>query len=263
MATEVFNRRENKYLLDEASFIRIQDRLSHVMAPDTHNASCFTYPICNIYYDTPDSSLIRASLGKPSYKEKLRLRSYGTPDVSSEVFVEIKKKYRGIVNKRRSSLLLPEAYVFLDSGVLPQLQPYMNGQVLREVEYLLSRLRLLPKTCISYERRALFGTDGSDLRVSFDTNILTRRDNLRLESGIYGEPLLRDGQWLMEIKTAGAFPVWLAGLLSEMRIYPVSFSKYGAEYMRTLQNARSAQTGTVTVFRSGLGFKKISVCEPA
>ncbi|MDR1820909.1 MAG: polyphosphate polymerase domain-containing protein [Oscillospiraceae bacterium] len=261
MAIEIFNRRENKYLLDEAAFIRISDRLSHVMETDAHNKARFTYPICNIYYDTMDSSLIRASLGKPRYKEKLRLRSYGAPEAGSEVFVEIKKKYCGVVNKRRSAMLLPEAYEFLASGAIPELKPNMNAQVLRETQYMLSRLELFPRTFISYERRALFGTDGSDLRVSFDTRIMTRRDDLRLEAGIYGEPLLRSGQWLMEIKTDGAFPVWLAKLLSELRIYPVSFSKYGAEYLRTLKKAQAAQNESVAVLLQRPDLSKIRALE--
>jgi SPX domain protein involved in polyphosphate accumulation len=234
MAIEVFNRHENKYRMNEDTSIRLQGRLFEYMQMDTNNTERFTYPICNLYYDTDDSYLIRASLQKPKYKEKLRLRSYGIPNENSKVYVEIKKKFRGVVNKRRSKLRLNEAYDFLASGETLETRPYMNGQVLREVEYILSRYDLKPKVFLAYERRAFFGADGSDLRVSFDTAIVTRRDDLRLESGIYGEPLLSDGEWLMEIKTSTSVPVWLAGLLSEYKVYPSGFSKYGAEYKRSL-----------------------------
>ena len=58
-------------------------------------------PSAILYY-----RLIRASLEKPAYKEKLRLRSYGVTEPGGEVFLELKKKYKGIVYKRR--ITLPE-----------------------------------------------------------------------------------------------------------------------------------------------------------
>jgi hypothetical protein len=234
MAIEIFNRYENKYKISGDIFIRLQDRLFSYMKMDAYNKEQFTYPICNIYYDSADSYLIRTSLSKPAYKEKLRLRSYGMPSKGSTVYVEIKKKFRGLTNKRRSGLKLDEAYSFLATGNLPIHQPYMNGQVLREVQYMLSQRELRPSVYLSYERRAFFGEDSSDLRVSFDTAITTRREDLLLESGVYGENLLGDGEWLMEIKTAQAIPVWLTRILSEYQIYPASFSKYGAEYQMSL-----------------------------
>ncbi|GHU93753.1 molecular chaperone [Clostridia bacterium] len=204
------------------------------MEADSYNKQRFTYPICNLYYDTDDNHLIRTSLSKPLYKEKLRLRSYGRQELTSKVYIEIKKKFRGTVNKRRSAIRLIDAYGFVESGELPELQPCMNAQVLREIEYLLSQRELKPKVWLSYERRAFFSSGNSDLRVSFDTNILTRRGDLRLESDIYGEALLPRDTWLMEIKSASNFPLWLSRLLSEHGIFPVSFSKYGTEYAQTL-----------------------------
>jgi hypothetical protein len=234
MAIEVFNRYENKYMVDEKICVRLQARLSDYMKPDSYNKRFETYPICNIYYDTPDSHLIRASLMKPSYKEKLRLRSYGTPSAGSKVYVEIKKKFRGLVNKRRSALPLDEAYTFLASGKIPGARRGMNTQVLSEAAYILEQHTLVPQVYLSYERRAYFGTGQYDLRISFDTNMIARREDLLLESGIYGESLLPSGKWLMEIKTSGSIPIWLCRTLSEFRVYPVSFSKYGTAYKRSL-----------------------------
>jgi hypothetical protein len=248
MAIEIFHRCENKYRLDGTVFDKLQDRLSGYMETDAHNESRFTYPICNIYYDTDDSYLIRTSLAKPKYKEKLRLRSYGTPDIDSRAYVEIKKKVHGVVNKRRSGLRLREAYDFLESGEMPEINRNMNGQVLREIQYTLSQRTLKPQTYLSYERRAYFEAGNPDLRISFDTNILTRRYDLRLESGSYGEPLLAEGEWLMEIKTSRAMPVWLTRVLSEYKIYPSSFSKYGTEYRRSLTPAHVPETSRVMFF---------------
>jgi len=238
MAIEIFNRYENKYILDAEARVRIEERLLPFMEPDGYNKQQKNYSITNLYYDTSDNSLIRKSLAKPGYREKLRLRSYDIPAKDSQVYVEIKKKCNGLVNKRRSALNLEEAYTFLAGGTVPQTKPYMNVQVLREAAYLMKRARLQPALYISYERRAYFGIEQKDLRVSFDTNILTRRSGLRLESGAFGEPLLDAGLHLMEIKVERSIPLWLCRLLSEYRIYPVSFSKYGTEYTRMIAAGR-------------------------
>jgi hypothetical protein len=252
VAIEIFNRYENKYILDAETCVQIQDRLLPCMQPDSYNKQQETYSITNLYYDTIDSSLIRTSLSKPKYREKLRIRSYGVPRGDSKVFVEIKKKFNGLVNKRRCGLKLDEAYRFLESGNIPAPEPYMNVQVLREIACMLKRSILKPVLYISCDRRAWFGIGQPDLRVSFDTNIRTRRRDLRLESGIFGEQLAGgepraspvkadESLWLMDIKVERVIPLWLCRLLSEYRIYPVSFSKYGTEYTRMLTRRQEAQ----------------------
>ena len=120
MAIEVFNRYEHKYIVDKATFEKIIKILDQHMEIDSHNRNYTPYTISNIYYDTSDDYLIRTSLSKPDYKEKLRLRSYGVPDRESKVFLEIKKKFNGIVNKRRTKLKLNEAYDFLISKKIPE-----------------------------------------------------------------------------------------------------------------------------------------------
>ena len=236
MAIEVFNRYEKKYRLDEGTFARLTSRLNDFLEVDAYyKINGGAYTILNLYYDTENSDFIRTSLTKPAYKEKLRLRSYGTPDANSEVYLEIKKKVRGIVNKRRSAMKLPEAYSFLESGVLPELQPHMNGQVLREIAHMLKTNVLKPALALSFERMAYFGNENRDLRISFDTNIRARSSYLRLESGAYGERILPDGEWIMEIKTSQSIPLWLCRLLSEYRIYPAGFSKYGTVYRQALE----------------------------
>jgi hypothetical protein len=227
--------------MDEDVCEKLRRRLADYMEPDQHNKLHGAYAICNLYYDTPDSHLIRNSLAKPVYKEKLRVRSYGTPERDGKVYVEIKKKFHGLVNKRRSALPLDEAYRFLATGVMPEISEGMNPQVLAEIQYFLQQYELRPQVFLSYERLAFFGTGEHDLRVSFDTKIITRRIDLRLESGIYGEKLLPDGKWLMEVKTAESIPLWLCRILSEYQIYPISFSKYGTEYKQSLTQKMRAQ----------------------
>ncbi|MDR3271003.1 MAG: polyphosphate polymerase domain-containing protein [Peptococcaceae bacterium] len=240
MAQEVFNRLENKYILDEAILQRVLRSLDGMMELDAYIQDD-AYTIGNLYYDTDDNHLIRASLAKPAYKEKLRLRAYGVPGVNDRVYVEIKKKVAGWVNKRRSALLLGEAYAFLQSGELPARQPYMNLQVLKEVQYMLMCYHLHPAVYLAYDRRAYHGARQEDLRISFDSNMRARRYALSLEAGDHGEPFLEQGKTLMEIKAAGGLPMWLCKLLSAYKIYPVNYSKYGREYTRQLRKSTQRQ----------------------
>ena len=107
MAIESFNRYEHKYKLDTKTFNKVLEIMDEHMELDSHCGEHSLYTIANIYYDTKDNSLIRESLSKPAYKEKLRLRSYGVPDMDSKVFLEIKKKYRNFAN---FVLILPIGY---------------------------------------------------------------------------------------------------------------------------------------------------------
>lgn len=236
MAIEVFNRNECKFLIDSDVYEELNIRLEGYMERDDYSKYDNFYTITNIYYDTEDNYLIRNSLMKPKYKEKLRLRAYGVPSENDEVYLEIKKKFNGLVNKRRTSIKLKEAYEFLRTGEKPELKSYMNKQVLNEIDYILKLYKVKPKLYLAYDRRAMFGRENRQLRITFDTNIRTRRYDLMLEAGDYGEQLLKNGKWLMEVKVEKNIPLWLSKLLSEYKIYKTSFSKYGMEYEKMLKN---------------------------
>lgn len=246
MAIEVFNRYEHKYMLDEETFLKVLKVMDYHMVIDPHNTSHKPYTIANIYFDTPDDYLIRTSLSKPEYKEKLRLRAYGVPTIDTRVYLEIKKKFKGIVNKRRTTLTLSEAYGFIASGKPPDVKKYMNTQVISEIEYFLKLYDLSPKLYLAYDRIAYFERDNSDLRISFDSNIRTRRCDLALEAGDYGEALLPAGTYLMEIKTSLAKPLWLCSMLSELDIRRKSFSKYGTEFKKN-QSGRYADNENLKI----------------
>ena len=230
MAIEVFNRYEKKYLLNEETYRKILKIMDVKMVLDSHNKNHTPYTITNIYYDTEDNYLIRKSLEKPEYKEKLRLRAYGTPKPDSLVFLEIKKKFNGLVNKRRTTISLEEAYEFIRTGKAPELKDYMNPQVIKEIEYFLKVYDLVPKTYLAYDRIAYFAKDDPDLRISFDRNVRARRYEVRSEAGDHGRLLLSPNTYLMEIKSARAMPLWLTEALSALQIKRVSFSKYGTEF---------------------------------
>lgn len=234
MPIEVFNRYEHKYLMNRTTYEKVLEIMDMHMTLDKHNKDHKPYTIANVYYDTPDDYLIRKSLSKPVYKEKLRLRAYGVPDSDTKVFLEIKKKYNGIVNKRRSVLTLSEAHNLMQTGKISEVKDYMNGQVLKEIEYFLSHYDLLPKVYLAYDRIAYFEQGNPDLRISFDMNIRSRRYNVALESGDFGETLLDSNTYLMEIKTSRAKPLWLTHMLTELNIKRQSFSKYGTEFKNTL-----------------------------
>ena len=245
MAIEVINRVENKYLISTDTCHHLLKTLETRLVPDAYNRDRAFYTIANIYYDTEDSHLIRTSLSKPNYKEKLRLRAYGVPAAADTVYLEIKKKCGGVVNKRRISLPLPSAYSFVQNHCIPPANT--NQQIAEELAYALKRYAPLPAAYIAYERRAFSGENG--LRITIDTNIRTRRCDLALEKGDYGDPLLASDTWLMETKINGALPLWVARLFSEHGVYPTSFSKYGTEYRKFLN---LSQGGEVNCLRQSL-----------
>lgn len=239
MAIEVFNRYEKKYMLDADTYRKLLKRLNAYMVLDAYNQNGEYYAISNIYYDTEQDQLIRNSIEGPVYKEKLRLRSYGTPKLQDYVFIEIKKKYEGVVNKRRTAMRLEDAYNYLNHDIIPDFQKNegrINTQVLKEIDYFKEFYGLIPKLYLAYDRKAFFERNDGDFRITFDTNIRTRRFDLQLEAGSYGELLLPKDTFLMEIKISGAVPVWFSKIISELNIYPTSFSKYGTEYKRYIYN---------------------------
>lgn len=221
-----FQRYEKKYLLNPEQYQKIRAGLAPYMEADEHGR----YTICNLYYDTPDFQLIRASLDKPVYKEKLRMRSYGVPADGDSVFVELKKKYKGVVYKRRTVLEAGEALDYLAGGCSPR----AKDQICREIDWFLGRYHPVPQVFIAYDREALAGLEDRVLRVTFDIDLRWRDTALDLRSGDGGERITSRDQILMEIKIPGSAPVWLSRLLSENSVFPTSFSKYGVCYRENL-----------------------------
>lgn len=235
MAQEIFKRYEKKYILEEPQYLALMSRIVTKMAADNYGL----HTISNIYFDTEDFELIRSSIEKPEYKEKLRLRCYGRAEENSPVFVELKKKYDGIVYKRRVEMNLKDARKYLYYGIYPE----QDNQIIREIDYAVNRYNLKPAAAISYDRIAFYGNEDSELRVTFDHNIRCRNDSLDLSKGAFGTPLLKQGQMLMEVKIPGAMPMWMSRLFAEFAVYPVSFSKYGTYYKESLFYCREIMEG--------------------
>lgn len=222
----VFKRYEKKYLLSTEQYQSFRQLADNYMQVDEYGKST----ICNIYFDTSNYDLIRASIEKPVYKEKLRLRSYGVPAQEDTVFLEIKKKFCGIVYKRRIALPLDEAKDSLEQGAVDE----SRGQVAREINYFLKQYHPHPKVYLAYDRIAMFGKEDADLRMTFDFQIRSRKDKLDLTMGDAGELLLPNGEVILEIKVRDAYPMWLIRALEQFSIYPCSFSKYGNVYKKAL-----------------------------
>lgn len=222
---EKFKRIEKKYVIDNATYCELLNRIKDKTVEDMYANSL----ICNIYFDTPDNLIIRNSIEKPSYKEKLRLRSYGVPNMDSIVFLELKKKYKGVVYKRRVDMTLQQAKDFIyhdkDIGENPQIE--------KEIRYFIDFYKgIAPAIYLSYQRYALVGADDPELRITFDSDITYRRETLELEEGVWGNKLLDSGTKVMELKIPGSIPLWLSSIFDELKIYPCSFSKYGRAYTK-------------------------------
>lgn len=234
MAISVFKRYEKKFLLNAEQYREMVDFVGQYMDFDKYCVNEQDYSLLNLYFDTPDNLLIIQSTSKPTYKEKLRLRAYFPPKTPDDkVFFEIKKKYKGIVTKRRAVMRYGEALELIETGKAPKLKKdtYIDTQVAREIEFMFKRYEgLAPKIFIAYDRMAMFAKDNPEFRLTFDKNIRTRRENVSLDCGDYGTQLLPEGYYLMEIKISDAVPLWLTSYLSEKKIFMTSFSKYGKEY---------------------------------
>ena len=216
----IIKRYELKYLIPKELAEKLLAVVKENASPDCYGETV----INNIYYDTDTYRLIRNSIEKPTvYKEKLRLRCYGTPTDDSPAFIELKKKYDSVVYKRRLKLPYGEAVEALQKGKLP------DTQIGREIEYFLNFYeKVSPKMVITYSRLAFF--DG-EFRITFDYDIKYRKTDLDLRLGSYGESVT--DMVVMELKSERAIPFWMLEQLRKYKIYKTAFSKYGTAYSKS------------------------------
>jgi len=223
MAILSFKRIEKKYMLNQMQYERFLEAVKGKLEIDEYGL----HTICNIYCDTEDDLLITRSMEKPKYKEKMRVRSYGIANEGSKVFLEIKKKHKGTVYKRRVDMSLEDFNEYMSSGKNPH---GMDSQIMSEIDYFISFYHPVPKIFVAYDRIAMFGVEDKEVRLTIDKNIRARYDDLDLAKGDAGKKLLPQGFYIMEIKVPMAIPLWLVRVLEELEIYPVSFSKVGEAY---------------------------------
>lgn len=165
----IFKRCEIKYMLDITQAELLKNQMKQYMTADEHGMST----ICSLYFDTPDYLLIQRSMEHLVYKEKLRLRSYGTADKDTTVFVELKKKYESVVYKRRIAMTEDEAerYLLFHEKV-------KDTQITREIDYCLKNYKKLAPAVSFPMREKLFmrrtiTSSGSRLIRTFSGEITT------------------------------------------------------------------------------------------
>ena len=244
MAISTFQRREVKFLLSKEQFDNLLPIVHEHMNPDAYCVDGKEYGIYNLYYDTPDNYLIRTSIQKPYFKEKLRLRSYYSPAApDASVFLEIKRKVGGIVTKRRVAMTLVDAETYIQTRVKPYYERFIDQQVMKEMDVFLNFYdSIQPRQYISYQRAAFFGKDDPEFRLTFDRDITERRSDLTLSKPSYGGKIILPDQRLMEIKVPGSIPLWMSQALSELEIRRHSFSKYGNAYKNFVREQQTQQT---------------------
>lgn len=225
---DIFRRVEKKYIVTKQQYLFLKQIIKDKMIEDEYGKST----ICNIYFDTENYDLIRHSISKPIFKDKIRLRSYNIPKLDSQVYLEMKRKYNGIVGKRRIKLTLKEFYEYMNSK-----NTICNSQIKRELDYYFNFFKLKPTMFLSYKRRAFYDKENRDFRLTFDSEILARDYDLKLEKGIYGSNIFEKDKYIMEIKTLGAIPIWFVKVLNQLKISPCGFSKYGEAYTQLILRA--------------------------
>ena len=236
---DTFQRVEHKYLLTQEQQKELLKRIQSHLVDDKYP----TYTLYNIYYDSTDSIMIMRSLMSPIYKEKLRLRSYGEVKEDTPAYLEIKKKFDGIVYKRRIAMEYETARNYLErEGENPD-----ASQIAKEIDYVKQFYQVEPKVVIAYDRRAYAGKLEEDVRITFDTNIRYRMEDLSLHETGQEEKMLEEGQVLMEIKAMNRYPLWLSEALTELHLTRTSFSKYGVIYTRLQQKAKQTYTHVLPI----------------
>ena len=219
-------RYEIKYILNAGQIKILREKLVGHMEVDAYGLTS----IASLYYDTPDYRLIRTSIEKPPFKEKIRLRSYGLAKENSTVFLELKRKAYGIVYKRR----VPTTQAAVEKFFNYEGDICADGQIAREITYFRGYYqKLVPACLIIYDRTAYF-EPGGDLRLTIDYNPRYRVERLDLSTSMEGISLLPEGSAILEVKVQQAMPLWLLDIFAGAKIYKGSFSKYGEAFKQQL-----------------------------
>lgn len=256
---DTFERKEKKYVLSEETLARFMQLVGDKFDDDQYAHST----ISSLYYDTPQYSMINRSIEKPLYKEKLRIRCYDAPRDEAGVFVELKKKFKGIVYKRRIRMSIEGGQAYLEgtpyseaslfgSALESQKMDTIKQQNIREIDACLDRHgKVDPAIMVVVERHSIRSTDGSKLRITFDRNARWRAHNLQFDTDYEGTPIFSNGEIIMEIKALGSYPLWLVRALNEIEAYPVSCSKVGLAYKALCTARRPEYTSPRQIQRRG------------
>ena len=228
-----FERIEKKFRMTPEQYRQLLPVLESHMERDSYGET----RVHNIFYDTPDLYLIRRSVERPLFKEKLRLRSYGIPTEESKVYVEIKRKLNGIGYKRRICVNFSDAKRLLKGESIDTGQPQIGKEILEFVR----RYHPTPAVCLSYLRYAMYGREDPHFRITIDRDLRYRTERPEAPDEDDMIPVMPDNDsWiLMEIKAMNAIPLWLTEEMSRLKIHQAPFSKIGTCYTLHLAGTQS------------------------
>ncbi len=211
------------------------------MKPDSHGA-CYT--ISSLYLDSPGHRLYYMTHDREPYRYKLRLRVYGEATLESLSFFEVKSKLRGRSEKRRLALPLRENLRLVD-GELPSGLEGEKRVLAEYILYLVKRDSLAPAAVVSYEREAFAAEGMSKLRATFDSRLRIRTDELDLTLGSFGEPIMEDGECVLELKSGENLPRELTSLLGEFNLRNITYSKYGKTNFKGEKSCLTPSAGSL------------------
>ena len=224
MDKNIFRRVEKKYIITKEQLEELMNILDDYIVEDKY----FENTICNIYFDSDDYTLISRSIDKPVYKEKVRMRSYFVPSLDTKVFLEIKKKYKGIVYKRRITLTYKEYQDYINENKLPT----HDIQIMKEIDYEIKQYNLKPKIFVAYDRQSYYSKTDTNFRITIDENLRSRFNDLSLKDSKKNKIFFQEKTYIMELKSQYGLPLWFTKILSENNIYKKSFSKVGSIYTK-------------------------------
>lgn len=230
---KIFQRKEKKYHLSYGKYNRLIKELDLHMTRDEYGL----HTINSLYYDTVNYDLISLARRKPNYREKLRIRCYGTDYVNAPYFLEIKKKVNKVIYKRRVDMNFYQVNDFINHGLLPINNSFSDELTLMEVKRILDN-NVFPSVMVIYDRIALFDNLDPNFRVTFDFNMRWRKDRLNFLHDDSGSIIAPEVDVIMEVKILKSYPLWFSQLLSELKIFPQSFSKFGEVYKRYILKER-------------------------
>lgn len=230
---KIFQRKEKKYHLSYGKYNQLIKELDFHMTRDEYGL----HTINSLYYDTVNYDLISLARRKPNYREKLRIRCYGTDYVNAPYFLEIKKKVNKVIYKRRVNMNFYQVNDFINHGLLPINNSFSDELTLMEVKRILDN-NVFPSVMVIYDRIALFDNLDPNFRVTFDFNMRWRKDRLNFLHDDSGSIIAPEVDVIMEVKILKSYPLWFSQLLSELKIFPQSFSKFGEVYKRYILKER-------------------------
>jgi hypothetical protein len=222
-------RMELKYLIDRTTRTALEQDLSALMHPDPYADPDGYYLVRSVYFDTPDYLLYHEKRAGAARRHKLRVRTYGEPQETDCVRLEVKSRYNDFIHKITVDLPRDD-YLEVEPSILRRILPPQwlldDPEVSKEFFRLQKQYNMEPKTLVQYRRQAFERTDLCRVRANFDDQIVASR-NLELLSPLRGaRRLLQYGHAVFEIKADGVLPYWMHTLITKYDLQTQAVSKY-------------------------------------